>query len=295
MRNNRTIMKDTLQLLENRDTLLVVDTETTGLKKDSEIIQFSGITYHINQNGTLTECSRINYYINPKQQVPLKVQRITGLNNQFLERADMEEIVFLEINKYIQDAFEKNALIAGYCVDFDLRMIRTMYERQGSHFPEFVSLDIKKIAKDILLEDDLKDYKLQTCITHLGLDAGIRFHSAIDDVYATGLLFEYCIKNYLQQLVKRNSSIETKLISANYFVNPMQKSMKRIIVQTSLGEVYYDVVKRGWGVKKQSEMTKSTFEQLDLDKLEKDLLKKYRYSSMDTLIRVLEGIVGKQN
>lgn len=291
MRSNTTIMKETLQILTETKKILFIDTETTGLKKDSEIIQFSGILYQLISNGSLEEISRINYYINPKQKIPPKVQQITGLSNQFLSRVEKEEIVFQQIENYMDDCYKQGAIIAGYCVDFDIRMIKSMYARQNASYPDFVSLDVKKIAKDIFIEDDLKDYKLQTCISHIGLDAGIRFHSAVDDVYATGLLFEHCIKSYLQQVSEdKKINLEVKFISATYFVNPQQKSMRRIIVYTSLGEVYYDTIKHGWGVKQNSEMANSTFEHLNLDKLEKDLLQKYHYGSMDSMIKALESL-----
>ena len=41
---------------------------------------------------------------------------------------------------------------------FDIRMIHSMYLRQHVEFPEFVSLDVKKMAKDILLPDGLEQY-----------------------------------------------------------------------------------------------------------------------------------------
>ena len=121
------------------------------------------------------------------------------------------------------------------------------------------------------------------------MDRGIQFHSAIDDVYATGLLLEYCLKHYLTVVAdERPAELEAKVINAKYFVNPQKKSMRRLIVYTSLGEIYYDAVNKGWGIKNNSEMARSTFDRLDLDKIEADLLQRYRYPSLDTLIRKME-------
>lgn len=84
------------------------------------------------------------------------------------------------------------------------------------------------------------------------MDWGIQFHSAIDDVYATGLLLEYCLKYYLTVVAdERPAELEAKVINAKYFVNPQKKSMRRLIVYTSLGEIYYDAVNRVVGNQEQ--------------------------------------------
>lgn len=189
-------------------------------------------------------------FINPKQKIPIQVQKLTGLDDYFLSRMEDEETVFPLIHQFL--CRNQGALLAGYCVDFDIRMIRSMYLRQNMDFPEYVFLDEKKMAKDILLPDGLENYKLRTCLEHLGLDWGIQFHSAIDDVYATGLLLEYCLKYYLTVVAdERPAELEAKVINAKYFVNPQKKSMRRLIVYTSLGEIYYDAVNRGVGNQEQ--------------------------------------------
>lgn len=147
---------ETLNSLTDIETILIVDVETTGLKKDSEIIQFSAIGYHLFPNGSIREEERINYYINPKQKVPIQVQKLTGLDDHFLSRMEYEETVFPLIHQFL--CRNQEALLAGYCVDFDIRMIRSMYLRQNMDFPEYVFLDEKKMAKDILLPDGLEQY-----------------------------------------------------------------------------------------------------------------------------------------
>ena len=45
MRSDKNVLKETLKSLTDVEKILIVDVETTGLKKDSEIIQFSVIGY----------------------------------------------------------------------------------------------------------------------------------------------------------------------------------------------------------------------------------------------------------
>ena len=65
------MLKETLRSLTDIEKILIVDVETTGLKKDSEIIQFSAIGYHLFPNGSIREEERINYYIKKKKKIPI--------------------------------------------------------------------------------------------------------------------------------------------------------------------------------------------------------------------------------
>lgn len=290
MRRNNRLRIETLDNIKDKDHILFIDVETTGLKADAKIIQFAALYCELCPDGTINNIDTLNHYINPRCKVPEKVKKLTGLDNDFLSQMEDEETIFPVIDTYLSKRLIPGTLIASYNIGFDIGKVQAMYTRQNRVLPSLESLDVMKIAKDVLLADGLENYRLQTCVSHLGLATGLHFHSAMDDVYAAERLLEYCIKEYIRQTYDELSDIEVQITGAQYFVNPMRKSMRRIIVYTTLGEIYYDTVNGGWGVKKNSEMAESTFKRLDLDKIEDDLLKRFRYDTMDALVKRLEKI-----
>ena len=67
-----------LNLLSEAESIIVLDTETTGVAKNAKIIQFSAIRYKINADFSLEQIDFFDTYINPDEKLKAKITEITG-------------------------------------------------------------------------------------------------------------------------------------------------------------------------------------------------------------------------
>ena len=85
-----------IDLLKNNDTIVVLDTETVGLKKKCQIVQFSAIRYRYEKNPfSMREVERLDLYIRPDEKLPESATKVNGITNAFFRITRMKGIVFL--------------------------------------------------------------------------------------------------------------------------------------------------------------------------------------------------------
>ena len=75
-----------LNLLSEAESIIVLDTETTGLAKNAKIIQFSAIRYKINADFSLEQIDFFDTYINPDEKLKAKITEITGISQDMIEK-----------------------------------------------------------------------------------------------------------------------------------------------------------------------------------------------------------------
>ena len=178
------------------------------------------------------------------------------------EYKQTEEDAFSEI----QEFFGENALLVGYNVDFDIDMLRGMYKRQKTELKFWYKLDVLEMARDILYGKEIEDYSLSTLIWHLGLDSGITFHQADDDVLATWRLMEYCYNEYKELRKTQPSSLEHVYINSIYFWKGYNKFQQGVYLNTSLGKMYYSTFQKAWF------SSNINLERVDIDAIEREVL-----------------------
>lgn len=166
----------------------------------------------------------------------------------------------------IQEFFGENALLVGYNVDFDIDMLRGMYKRQKTELKFWYKLDVLEMARDILYGKEIEDYSLSTLIRHLGLDSGITFHQADDDVLATWRLMEYCYNEYKELRKTQPSSLEHVYINSIYFWKGYNKFQQGVYLNTSLGKMYYSTFQKAWF------SSNINLERVDIDAIEREVL-----------------------
>lgn len=281
-----------VNLLRRTKYITVLDTETSGISKDAQIIQFSAIHYQVGfENGFyMKKTDAINMFIRPEAPLSPKVTELTGLTDDFLRPYDKEELAAFGIFDYLKRTYGP---IVGYNIRFDMTKIKGLFLRRGLEFEEKECIDVLEMARDCISKEDIKDYKLESVADYLKTGYGITYHNALDDATVTARCFIRLLQIYLQSIRKeKETARESPTVSyCYYWVNPHKNSMRRIIAVTSSMQVYYDLIKKQWGVNKDSPVCIGN---LNIDDIERQCLQRYRCSSMSDLAFYLKNLRKKK-
>ena len=213
-----------------RKPLIVFDTETTGLGRDSEIIEFAA-SKCIFKGGMFVETESIDMFIRPQNPVPAKATEVNGITNEFLVDKPSEDKAIIKIDEFLGEM----PSLAAYNSAFDIRQMQQMYERQGREFKYGLDVDFYKIARDVFCGQKMKDMKLGTIANTYGVDEGIKFHSAIDDVHVLIRVINCIISDIRKNGVSRFDKVNVYKLS---FYEGFRGN-SRLYVYTSQGVVYY--------------------------------------------------------
>ena len=228
-----------------RSDLIFFDTETTGLTADDVIVEIGAIRMNFNDNGSLRELERFHEYIKPPFAMPANATAINGITDEFLDDKPEIDEVFPRI-----ESFFGRLPVAAYNAGFDVRFMRRMYESQGEVFDPHAEIDVLKMVRDFLPQDEIKKHgcKLKTVCELLGADAGISFHSAMDDTIAMSRVADIIFRAYVdkERSASNNKSLVRPMIhSISYWNGPSHK-LQRIYIRTSCGTFFYDQYYRTW-------------------------------------------------
>ena len=268
--------------------LIVFDTETTGLTSEAKIIQFSGIKFRIDEELHFHMEKRLDVYINPQESLPSKIVEITGITDEILANAEPESVMAPIVFAFLESA----PVWAAYNASFDLRMLSQMEDRTYLMLDRSPTIDILEMTRDWLQKPEVENHQLGTIFSHLFPDDTVQFHSAIEDVKASGMVMEALLPKYMAWAPESDCGRVPHLVKASLFVNPRKGSQQRIRLSLSEGEegdIYYDIVLKRWDCKRTPSATR-IFRRLDMAAVEKSVLDKYsnfyhRYESMDQLAR----------
>ena len=155
-RNVEKTKNKVMPLFYANNSIVVFDTETTGLGSDAKIIQFSGIRFRITEDLQLEEDCTLDLYINPEEPLSDRIVEITGITDATLEHAKTESEVFDLIQYFMETA----DFWSAYNCSFDLRMISQMENRLGKTIAPRECIDILKLARDLIGRENVEDYKL---------------------------------------------------------------------------------------------------------------------------------------
>ena len=234
-------------LLATNAPVIVWDLETTGISEQKDrIIQCSAITYE--WNGTeYVQASTFEQYIKPLFPVPAKIEELTGITNAFLESYPEEKEAFRAIYEY----FCRKAIFAGYnSTNFDNKMMNGMTMRQiGKHWAPKCEIDVFRIAKELIVADDLKDKSYKLCnvadyykVTEEG------FHNASIDIINTWRVLVAEMKDFelreplLTVDVEDLPDLSVSSMSRWKKAYGKDKRFDRIYTQTNRGEYVVDLI-----------------------------------------------------
>ena len=173
-------------LLKLERTLVVFDTETTGLDhRHDRIVQFGAIK--IQPDGNMKEWETL---INPDCEIPEKVTAIHGITNDMVKDAPTFKEVCPTIDGILDDSD-----LCGYNVLFDIRFLKAELKRLRLELLPCSVIDPFFLFKAY----DSKDHKLITAVRFLLDRDHSGAHTALADAKAT---FEV-----LEKLLEKNSDL----------------------------------------------------------------------------------------
>lgn len=262
--------------------IIVFDTETTGFSPvKNHIIQIAANKLRIKDDLTIEKIDSLNEYINPGYTLPPKIVELTGITNDFICEQKTEDEVFDKVFSF----FGEEPIVAGYNGGFDERFFAAMYERHGKVFKPKASLDVLKMARDLIEYNQKENRKLCTVAEMYGADRGLSFHNAMDDTIATGRLLYIFYNEYL-----KNDAEREKLISSTPKQVPVVKKLtywelhqiRRIYIDTTLGTFFYDIRKKAWDKKKDNLVD---MELIDMEALRKSAFEYAKVTCEEELAR----------
>ncbi len=165
--------KNTLQ----SPSLVILDTETTGLSNHDEIVSI-GV---IDGQGTVL----LDHLIKPTRVIPLAATNIHGISNIDVDDAPRLPELYPEIARVLN-----GKVVVGYNIDYDLGMLRANCKKYRLPLirPMIDYCAMKKYAQFNGARNDLTgDYKwfrLSVACAQLGIPAS-RTHAAVDDCQLT--------------------------------------------------------------------------------------------------------------
>lgn len=153
---------------------IYLDTETTGLEFDDEIIELA----IVDTDGKVV----FDSFIKPQKPIPLSATAINHITNDMVKNAPTLSMVWVQIRSILA-----NNPIGMYNAEFDIRMI--MQSLRINRIPDqtkFNAFDIMRIYTDFMGTD--RRYKLEQAGRNLGIKIP-NSHRAADDTLLTRAVF----------------------------------------------------------------------------------------------------------
>ena len=150
----------------------IIDFETTGLNpKSNRFIEIGALK--IINNSIVREYTTL---VNPQKNITKKITQLTGITNEMLFDAPLEQDVFPEFVRFIQ-----GLPICAYNVNFDINFLSETLKRINIGMRNVECFDALKIARNNFA--GLENYKLETVIK--SIDPSFeQSHRALSDCYA---------------------------------------------------------------------------------------------------------------
>lgn len=174
----------TLSDMKRLNDFVVIDTETTGLSRQSDsIVEIAMIKF---ENGV--EVDRFSTLINPERPIPAEASRVNGIFDSDVVSAPR----ILEVAGHISE-FIGSKFIVGHNVSFDLAFL---LRECGDAFSQDVVYYIDTIGLAKRAFPNLPNYKLETLISELNI-AKTQNHRAEADAEYTSELMKLCLSQLI--------------------------------------------------------------------------------------------------
>ena len=165
--------KKAITLAAKSRNFLITAVKTTGLSKDSEIIEVSFLRCRFFK-GEFRICESFETGIRPKTPLSEKISDMNGVTNEVLSKAPYEEEIFPLISSFIGE----EPFICMYGLPFGMKFLSAAFEKNGKTLSVSGRLDLHAVAKDLFCCDEIRDMKLETVAQAYGTEAGLDFRTA---------------------------------------------------------------------------------------------------------------------
>jgi DNA polymerase-3 subunit epsilon len=155
-------------------TFCVLDLETTGTRRDSDMITEIGV---VKVRGG-ERVGTFHTLVNPGRAIPPQITVLTGLTDAVVRNAPRIETILGSLRDFLGDA-----VFVAHNASFDLGFVRAALERDGRPDYRPTVIDTAVLARR-LLRDEVPNFKLGTLASRLRL-GHLPSHRALDDALAT--------------------------------------------------------------------------------------------------------------
>ncbi len=180
---------------KDREKYIIIDTETTGLNEDDEIIEISILS--------LTGETLLDTLVKPKKEIPQFITKLTGITNEMVSKAPVFSDVLDDINRIL-----KGKILLTFNAKFDIRMIDQSLKNYGLSF----NYDIDSVKCVMLeyaqyfgeyrkIEQDFKRKSLKKAIETEGINLKQNHRSLGDCELVLELIKSIATKNLVLQEV----------------------------------------------------------------------------------------------
>ena len=182
-----TYMQNFIRCYEN-DTIVVFDTETTGLNVfEDDILQIAAVK---TRRGEVVPGSEFTLYIETDREIP---QMLGDIVNPIIEERRHHRLLSHADALRQFTAYAEGCVLLGHNADYDYHILDNNLRRYApeinlaARHPHY--LDSLRLVR--LLHPELKEHKLKYLLSVLGLE-GTNSHLADDDVNATRSVVVHC-------------------------------------------------------------------------------------------------------
>lgn len=183
-------ISDSVSAIDMRvhDTVFVAfDTETTGLSPVAcRLVELSGVKFTADG----TEISTFQTLINPEMHIPEAASAVHGITDDMVwDQPLLQEVVPAFIEWATDPELEGrrgDTVLLAHNASFDLGFLEVALCKLLMPMPRNIVLDTLSLARATI--DEAANYRLQTLVEHLGLEAE-GYHRALADSYHVQHLF----------------------------------------------------------------------------------------------------------
>lgn len=166
-----------------RDSFVVIDIETTGLKAGSdEIIEIGAVKVE-NINSYYHDTFQI--FIKPKKEISLEIQNLTGITNDMLLDGDTIDNALQLFLDFIEDY-----PLVGHNIEFDIKFLDNKMKKEKLNFSNKELIDTLELSRKAF--KDIPNHKLVTLKDYLGIYT--ENHRALSDAHSSLLVYASCIE-----------------------------------------------------------------------------------------------------
>ena len=213
------------------DTIVVFDTETTGLNVfEDDILQIAAVKM---RNGEVVKGSEFTVYIETEREIPAMLGDIV---NPIVEERKHHELLTHEEALRQFMAYAEGCTLLGHNADYDYNILDFNLRRYtpdlNLHHSHTEYLDSLRLVR--LLHPELKEHKLKYLLEVLHLE-GSNSHLADDDVNATRSVVVHCYKLSEDRVEQQHDFLNDSRVRQR--VETLRRNYKQMYV-SALGRMY---------------------------------------------------------
>ena len=159
------------------ETYVVFDLETTGLSPTTDrIIEIGAVKV---KEGKIID--RFSTFVNPQKPIPMKIEKLTGINDNMVIDAPLIEEVLPKFIEWCDDA-----IMVAHNADFDMSFVQVKGREMGIE-KEYTIVDTVVMSQYLII--GLGKYTLDSIAKALQVQL-INHHRAVEDAECTALIFQ---------------------------------------------------------------------------------------------------------